>query len=149
MNVKFRKTMGVLAGVCIALGAQAQVNTQTKDDALYRALGERAGLTALMDGFVDQLAADPRIGKHFKDTNRKHLKQQLGDQLCAVSGGPCKYEGADMKAAHEQMDITRADFNALVELLQIAMQAQGIAFSVQNQLLARLAPMHRDVITVR
>jgi hemoglobin len=29
------------------------------------------------------------------------------------------------------------------------MDAQGIAFSSQNQLLAKLAPMHRDVITVK
>jgi hemoglobin len=29
------------------------------------------------------------------------------------------------------------------------MDAQGIAFGAQNQLLARLAPMHRDVITVK
>jgi hypothetical protein len=29
------------------------------------------------------------------------------------------------------------------------MDAQGIAFSSQNQLLAKLAPMHRDTITVR
>jgi hemoglobin len=36
-----------------------------------------------------------------------------------------------------------------VEVLQGAMDAQGIAFSAQNQLLAKLAPMHRDVITVK
>jgi hemoglobin len=29
------------------------------------------------------------------------------------------------------------------------MDRQGIAFVTQNQLLARLAPMHRDVITTR
>ena len=29
------------------------------------------------------------------------------------------------------------------------LDAQGIAFSSQNQLLAKLAPMHRDVITVK
>jgi hemoglobin len=29
------------------------------------------------------------------------------------------------------------------------MDAQGIPFGAQNQLLAALAPMHRDVITVK
>ena len=47
------------------------------------------------------------------------------------------------------MDITKAHFNALVEVLQAAMAAQGIAFAQQNRLLALLAPMHRDIITVR
>jgi hemoglobin len=44
------------------------------------------------------------------------------------------------------MDITRGDFNALVEVLQDTMDAQGIEFREQNRLLARLAPMHRDII---
>jgi hemoglobin len=34
-----------------------------------------------------------------------------------------------------------------VEILQTTMSAKGIAFSAQNQLLARLAPMQRDIIT--
>ena len=85
----------------------------------------------------------------FKDTNAKNLKKMLMQQFCKVSGGPCVYEGADMKSAHANMDITKTDFNALVEVLQQSMDANGIAFTTQNQLLARLAPMHRDVITVK
>jgi hemoglobin len=53
-----------------------------------------------------------------------------------------------MKTAHQDMDISKGDFNALVEVLQMAMSAQGVAFSTQNQLLARLAPMHRDIVNV-
>jgi hemoglobin len=34
-------------------------------------------------------------------------------------------------------------------VLQRSMDAQGIGFTVQNRLLARLAPMHRDVVNVR
>jgi hemoglobin len=67
-------------------------------------------------------------------------------QFCEVSGGPCKRKGPDMKKAHSGMDITKSNFNALVEVLQQAMEAQGIAFTTQNKLLAQLAPMHRDII---
>ena len=54
-----------------------------------------------------------------------------------------------MKEAHSNMDVTRTDFNALVEVLQLSMDARGIPFARQNQLLALLAPMHRDVVNVR
>ena len=37
----------------------------------------------------------------------------------------------------------------LVEDLQDAMEAARIPFSTQNQLLALLAPMHRDIVTQR
>jgi hemoglobin len=119
------------------------------DDGLYRQLGERAGLVRLMDDFIVRLDADPRTAPHFKDSKRVELKKQLVDQFCSLSGGPCEYRGVDMKTAHAEMELRKSDFNALVEVLQDAMQAQGIAFAAQNRLLAKLAPMHRDVITVR
>ncbi|MDD2177092.1 group 1 truncated hemoglobin [Acidovorax sp. D2M1] len=116
---------------------------------LYQALGEKPGITRLVDDFVNRVVKDPRIGSHFKDTKPAALKESLTDQFCQLSGGPCKYEGADMKSAHADMDINKGHFNALVEVLQSAMDAQGIPFAQQNRLLALLAPMHRDVITQR
>ncbi len=116
---------------------------------LYRNFGEKPGLIKLMDDFMVRLLADPRTGPHFKPANQQRVKEQLVDQFCQVMGGPCVYKGADMKSSHANLDITKADFNALVEVLQHAMDAQGIPFGEQNKLLARLAPMHRDTITVK
>lgn len=126
--------------------AQAQGQAQAADDALYQQLGAQAGLTRLMDDFMARLLADPRMNPFFKDVDHPHVKAQLVAQFCEVSGGPCRLKGPDMKKAHDGMDITKRDFNALVEVLQESMSAQGIAFSTQNRLLARLAPMHRDII---
>ena len=123
--------------------------TTTAPAGLYQALGETAGITRLMDDFVNRLITDPRIGSHFKDAKTQPLKDSLTRQICQLSGGPCQYTGPDMKTAHGEMDITKANFLALVEVLQAAMDAQGIAFTQQNRLLALLAPMQRDVITVR
>lgn len=132
--------------VCGLTAAHAQTAT---DDTLYKALGEKPGLVKLMDDFMLRLLADPRTSPHFKPANPQRVKEQLVDQFCQISGGPCVYKGADMKSAHANLDIKKSDFNALVEVLQQAMDAQGIAFRNQNQLLARLAPMHRDTITER
>ena len=116
---------------------------------LYAALGEKTGIDRLAGDFVARLLRHPRIGTHFKDAQPEALQQSLAEQFCALSGGPCTYQGADMLDVHADMDINKGDFNALVEVLQRAMDAQGIAFSQQNRLLALLAPMHRDIITVR
>lgn len=144
----------VIALTLAALGlgtapAMAQNAAPASNDALYQALGAKPGLQALMEVFVASLKADKRIGEQFKDTKSAYLQEQLVDQFCVVSGGPCKYQGADMKSAHAGMEINKAHFNALVEVLQEAMDARGIPFATQNQLLARLAPMHRDVITAK
>ena len=130
------------AALCIACSVQAQTTP------LFQALGEKPGITILMDDFVNRLKADPRIGKMFDDIKPAYLKEQLTDQICEVSGGPCKYEGEEMKKSHEKLGIDKAQFNLLVEILQRAMDARGIPFTAQNQLLAKLAPMHREIITV-
>ena len=126
-------------------GAFAQ--DRSDGDALYRALGEKPGITALADDFVERLLVDPRVGKMFVKTKPANLKEQLRDQFCQLSGGPCRYEGDTMKASHAELGIRKADFNALVEVLQAAMDARQIPFRDQNRLLALLAPMHRDIIT--
>jgi hemoglobin len=131
-----------------ALPAFAQPVAPT-DDTLYRQLGSQDGLVRLMDDFMRRLLGDRRMQPFFKDVNQQHVKDQLVAQFCEVSGGPCKLQGPDMKRVHENLDIARADFNALVEVLQQSMDAQGIPFGAQNRLLARLAPMHRDIVNVK
>jgi hemoglobin len=119
------------------------------DDTLYRALGARPGVERLVDDLWHRLLADTRMNPFFKDLEAPQFKRRLADQLCEVAGGPCRYDGPDMKKAHSGVDITRRDFNTLVELMQLSMDAQGLPFAVQNRLLARLAPMHREVINTR
>ena len=121
--------------------------TSPKDDQLYQAFGEKTGLVSLMDDFMVRLLADPRTGPHFRPANQQHIKEQLVEQLCALGGGPCVYKGVDMKTSHANLDVAKSDFHALVEVLQQSMDARGIAFTRQNQMLALLAPMHRDIIT--
>ncbi|NDP61867.1 group 1 truncated hemoglobin [Polaromonas sp.] len=136
------------AAGCLTAGLSS-AQTTSMNDQLYKAFGEKAGLVTLMDDFMTRLLADPRTGPHFKPANQQHVKEQLVEQFCALGGGPCVYQGADMKTAHAELDIRKSDFHALVEVLQRSMDAQGIAFARQNQMLALLAPMHSDTITVR
>lgn len=126
--------------------ARPYAPTVPADDTLYRAFGGQPGLVRLMDDFMERLLADPRLRPFFKDADLKHVKEELVTQFCEVSGGPCRRSGPDMKKAHDGMDITRGDFNALVEVLQHSMDAQGIAFAAQNRMLAQLAPMHREIV---
>ncbi|MGQ0799126.1 MAG: group I truncated hemoglobin [Pseudomarimonas sp.] len=147
----------LLAGVCFAspltfaadpaggVADPAPVHSELKD--VYEEFGGEAGMTALMDVFMDELLADPRMRPFFEASDQKRVKRQLAEQFCAILGGGCIYSGRDMKTSHEQLGATRADFNALVEDLQVAMNKQGIPFRAQNKLIAQLAPMHREIIT--
>lgn len=114
---------------------------------VFEAFGGREGLDALMEDFMAILLEDPRMRPFFENVEHDRVKRQLAEQFCAILGGGCSYSGRDMRESHEGHIITRADFNALVEDLQIAMDRRGVPFRAQNALLAKLAPMHREVIT--
>ncbi len=147
----------VLAALCLASSATfavdspapaadpAPVNPELRG--VFEEFGGEAGMTALMDVFMDELLADPRMRPFFEASDQARVKRQLAEQFCAILGGGCVYSGRDMKTSHEQLGATRADFNALVEDLQVAMNKQKIPFRAQNKLIAQLAPMHREIIT--
>ena len=140
-------TFALLTSSIFIASASFAQSMAAKDDQLYKAFGEKAGLVALMDDFMTRLLADPRTGPHFAPSNQQRVKEQLVDQLCSLAGGPCVYKGADMKSSHANLEIKKSDFHALVEVLQIAMDAKGIPFKKQGEMLALLAPMNRDIIT--
>jgi hemoglobin len=142
-----RQALLAVAAVAVGLALTLATPARAAGDDLYQALGAKPGLVALMNDFVLRLKADARIGSFFKDTKATHLSQQLVDQVCVASGGPCVYEGAPMLESHRDLEITKADFNALVEVLQLAMDARGLPFATQNRLLALLAPLHRQIVT--
>ncbi len=129
-----------------ALGAP--VGNVTLDDSLYRELGGQPGVDALVDDFVPRLASDEHMGEFFKHVDQRHLKAMLSQVFCIVAGGGCTYTGRSIAETHHDMDISKADFNALVEVLQASMDARHIPFATQDRLLAQLAPMHRDIVTV-
>jgi hemoglobin len=116
------------------------------DDAVYRAFHGREGVHRVVETLIDLSVADPRISEIFKGQDLPHLKEMLEAQVCYVLGGPCVYKGKDMKSAHKDLGIQMSDFNALVEDLQKAMDREGVPFRDQNRLLAKLAPMERDVV---
>ena len=149
---KFLLSLACLGATLALPGAHAQTAAAgallSADDALFRVLGGQAGIDRIVADFVPRLAADSRTGEFFRKTNQAHLKAMLAQQFCVVTGGPCVYTGLPMKTAHQDIDVSKADFNALVEILQASMDAQGVPFATQNQLLARLAPMHRDIVNV-
>jgi hemoglobin len=114
---------------------------------LIEDFGGMPGLLLLMDDFMQIMLQDPQLRPFFEHAEQDRIKRQLAEQFCVILGGDCVYSGRDMLESHQDHIITRADFNALVEALQIAMDNKGIAFRAQNQLLEKLAPMYREVET--
>jgi len=120
-------------------------------DALYRSLGGKKAIAAVVDEFVARVASDNRINGFFKDAAADpqrlgKFKANLVDQICEASGGPCKYKGKDMKSAHAGMGIGGGDFNALVEDLIGALDKFHVKEADKNAILGVLGPMKGDIV---
>ena len=132
--------------LCLVLLLGACAQQPPKDDSLYRDLGAMPGITRLVEGMLLNIARDERIVERFRRIDIQRLRNKLIEQFCAEAGGPCVYTGDSMAESHKGQNVSRSDFNALVEDLIAAMDKQGISVPVQNRLIARLAPMRGEVI---
>lgn len=134
----------------LAFGVAFTVSAKT-NDTLYKSLGGKKAITAVVDEFVGRVAGDSRINAFFKQTasdpqRLAAFKMKLVDQICEASGGPCKYTGKSMKDAHAGMGITSADFNALVEDLAGALDKFKVKEADKNALLGVLGPMKPEIV---
>lgn len=155
--IKFNKAAAL--GLLLA-SALAMAQTPGTDDSTYRGLGGKEGIKRITATFLALTTSDPRIKDTFDDFDLKQLNERLQVQFCELAGGPCKYTGKyrdrtmdgvgvvrDMKTVHIDFKINQAQFNALAEDLQIAMEQHDVPTSVSNKLIAKLAPMQRDIVT--
>ncbi len=133
----------------VAPYAMADTNAGAKPvggDGLWRAFHGQSGVDRIVDDLVARSIADPRIGDIFRGQDMVRLRRTLKEQFCHILNGGCGYSGRTMKDAHRDLGIQQADMGALVENLQAAMRREGVPFMAQNRLLAKLAPMKRDIV---
>ncbi len=139
---------GAVAGVVLlAVGFVGCAETQVVGKpSLYQRLGGKEAITAVVDKFVGNVAADNRINKFFGSTDIPKLKGHLVDQVCEATGGPCRYTGRSMKTTHAGMGLTDADFTALVQDLVAALDFYKVGKAEKDELLGALGSMKGDIV---
>lgn len=139
----------VIATAALMLSLVSPALATFKEKTLYQRLGGLPAITAVVNDFVGNVAADKRINAFFAKTNIPRLKRNLVNQLCQGTGGPCKYTGRNMKDAHRGMGVGGMDFAALVEDLQKSLNTFKVPAREQDELIAILAPMRKDIVEKR
>jgi hemoglobin len=136
-------------GLTLIVAGCAGSSSATKPDpsaSLYDRLGQKPAITAVVDDFVNNVAADSRINAAFAKTDLPHLKAMLVEQICQASGGPCTYTGKDMRTAHEGQNVTDAQFTAMVEDLVKSLDKFKVGEKEKSDLLGALGGMKGDIV---
>jgi len=131
----------------IGLALAASCLPAHAESSLYDRLGGESGLATVVSDLVEVMRTDPVSGHIFRKVNHKRLKTKIAEQICTLTGGPCAFDGDDMKTTHAGIPITETDFYRLVEHLVVVLDRHGVGSREKNELLAILAPFKRDVVT--
>src|SRR5262249_19351010 len=141
-------TIKRIAVVFLMLGATA-VTAPAQEKTLYERLGGIDAIKAVVNDFAGRVLADPRVNKKFAKTDAPRLVLHLQEQVCAATGGPCKYTGLDMKTAHKNMKVTDGEFNALVENLVATLDKFNVPAQEKGELLKILGGLHDQIVEVK
>ncbi|HEY5750608.1 MAG TPA: group 1 truncated hemoglobin [Chryseolinea sp.] len=137
--------------IAFATSCNDDNNVSTIEPTLYTRLGGIDVISKVTDKFLTNVVADDMINSRFEATVGNHyrlqvLRNNLIDQICAGTGGPCQYKGQTMLEAHTGMKISAAEFSALMGDLAAALDFCEVAEREKNDLLTILTPMESDIV---
>ena len=114
---------------------------------IYEAIGGRAALTAAVDNFYGRLLADPELGPLFPDgvgpRHRAYVVTVLGEAL----GGPERYRGPDLTAAHRGLGISGAHFDRAAAHLAGTLDELGVPRDLADRIVGIVAGLRPAVVT--
>jgi hemoglobin len=114
---------------------------------VYQAIGGRGALSAAVDDFYGRLLADPVLGPFFPrgagPVHRAYLVTILGEAL----GGPERYRGPDVAAAHHGLGITDAHFDLAAGHLYATLDGLGVPRHLSDHIVGIVAGLRPAVVT--
>jgi hemoglobin len=138
-----RALVVILASAPLLGGAAAAQET------LYQRLGGYDAVAAVTDDFLGRLIADEEFAPFFAGHARSsqlRIRQDVVDLICQETGGPCFYTGRDMKASHEGLGITKAQWDLSVEHFLATLAKLDVPEAEQKELGALILPLEKDIV---
>jgi hemoglobin len=148
---KAKSKVVVLVAMVSSVGFVLRAADEEQPRNLYQRLGGMPAIQAVVDDFVERILADQRVNRWFAHAasdpeNGRAYKSKLADFICQGTGGPCKYTGADMFAAHKGRGVTDEAFQAVVSDLVATLDKFKVPEKEKGQLLGILGPMKPAIV---
>lgn len=113
---------------------------------VYREIGGREAVERVVDDFYDRVLADERLVEYFEGMDMEELRSHQVQFISAVAGGPVDYDGRDMRAAHDHLDVDEEDFDAVAEYLEDALRDNGVADENVETIMSEVAALKAPVL---
>jgi hemoglobin len=138
--------MGAILAMCpgCGTGGAGAGGSPGGDGSLFVRLGGMDGVRALVDDLTGRLASDQRIQRFFVKTDFRRFKGRLVVQLCALTGGPCRY-GGSMTDVHRGLAIKSQHFDAFMEDAAASLTVVRLSARDRVELLKLLRAMKPEI----
>ena len=145
------RTVALIAFAAASAAAWSQQDTAKPT--LYDRLGGIYPIATVVDDFIERLLvnntlnANPRIDEARHRVPKAGLKFQVTALVCQVTGGPCVYNGRDMRSAHAHLNIGEREWQALVADFIKSLDHFKVPKAEQQELLAIVGSTQPDIVT--
>lgn len=118
-------------------------------DTLYERLGGRAGIDKLVNRIVDLHLENDVAGPRYRALDEEaidHAREKVKEFLAAGSGGPVEYTGRSMIETHTGLNVSAAEFVAVVDDIMQAMQEMEYPQPVCNEVLGVAYSLKEEIV---
>ena len=143
-------SFGFALGLATFLSLSGHAWSAQAADPLYKRLGGYDAIAAVTDDFIGRLAADKQqlarslVG--LSADSEKKLRQNVVNQLCEATGGPCFHTGRTMKASHARLGISESDWQLTVKHLIATLEKFKVPEKEKGELLAIASSLKGDIV---
>ena len=150
-----RAIPSVLAAAILISAAGAAIQAargQENLPSLYERLGGAYSIATVVDDFIERLLvnatlnANPAISEARARVPKAGLKFHVTALVCEVSGGPCKYTGRAMKESHQHLNITQAQWDAMVVDFKATLDKFKVPQREQQELVTIVGSTRSDIV---
>jgi hemoglobin len=128
------------------INAPFRASRDTMSRTIYRDIGGRDAVEAVVDDFYDRVLADERLAPYFDGMDMDELRSHQVQFISAVAGGPVEYSGVSMREAHAHLGIEEADFDLVGRYLQEALEANGVGGENVEAIMAEVVALKDPVL---
>ena len=118
-------------------------------ETLYQRIGGYDVVAAIIDDMGPRALNDPAFSMFFTDMDEeagKAARQHSVNLVCELAGGPCFYNGRDMKTVHEGLGITDEQWHLNLGHLADTLDALNIAGDEKSDVIALFAGQKGDIV---
>jgi hemoglobin len=123
--------------------------SESMSESLYDRLGGAKGIARIVDDVIAAHLSNPLIQTRFQNIkDLERAKQMAREFFAAGSGGPEKYAGKGMRAAHQGINISEQEYLAVMDDIMGVLDRHGIDELTKKDVLAILYSLKGEIIRV-